>query len=107
MPPKKPPVFLSPLDENFGAEFGQRLATEKILSWVRWSLQNSDNETPEIPTLGIRWLGSELDRLLQLSLYLDFVPNKELLLKLSQQDLMFLNSFKFDNKDILAGSVRY
>ena len=34
----------------------------------------------------------------QLSLYLDFVPNKELLLKLAQQDLMFLNSFKFDNK---------
>ena len=41
----------------------------------------------------------------QLSLYLDFVPNKELLLKLAQQGLMFLNSFKFDNKDI--GAARY
>ena len=59
-------------------------------------------ELGQNPRLGIRRLGCE-GPLGQLSLYLDFVPNKELLLKLAQQGLMFLNSFKFDNKDIWAG----
>ena len=91
MPSKKGPVLLSPLDEYFGEEFGQ-----KFSNWEGAEILTGHSLAAAAWTERSRALG-------QLSLYLDFVPNKELLLKLAQQGLMFLNSFKFDNKDIWAG----
>ena len=87
----KGPVLLSSLGEYFGEEFGQ------TFQQLRAAIEQA--ELGQNPRLGIRRLDCE-GPLGQLSLYLDFVPNKELLLKLAQQGLMFLNSFKFDNKDI-------